>query len=78
MNQSTALIVLLFSAVLTGFGTITYHLNSKLDETQKQVYELDKAMAVADQERISQKSKINALDKQLDKFLDEQREKRFK
>ncbi len=76
--QNTAIIAVLFTAVLTGFGAITNHLNNKLDESQKQVHVLDKAMAVAEQERALQKNQIESLQKQLDKLLDEQRAQRFK
>ncbi|WP_299021492.1 hypothetical protein [uncultured Photobacterium sp.] len=74
--QNTAIIVLLFGAILTGFGTITNHLNDKLDETQKLVYDLDKAMAVAQQESSLLKSQNESLQNKVDKLLEEQRSKR--
>ena len=71
--QNTAIIVLLFGAILTGFGTITNHLNNKIDTIQEKVHVLDKAMAVADQDRTLLKNQNSILQKQVDKFLDEQR-----
>ncbi|MFS1476638.1 hypothetical protein BCU45_019225 [Vibrio lentus] len=75
-SRNTAINVLLFSTILTGFSTITYRLNDKLDKTQELVFGLDKAMAVAKQESKQLKSENESLQKQVDAILEEQRYER--